>query len=76
MQTYYKTGFKDCFVQGNDWPIHEQKQMLLHSVFHSHLSPPASLVCLAPHFRLLRSCEESQHNGSLQGIDALLGESC
>lgn len=36
--------------------------------------PVASLVCLAPHFRLLRICEQSQHNGDLEGIDALLGE--
>ncbi|XP_031562635.1 Fanconi anemia group D2 protein-like [Actinia tenebrosa] len=35
--------------------------------------PVASLVCLAPHFRLLRICEQSQHNGDLEGIDALLG---
>lgn len=36
-------------------------------------SGPASLICLAPHFRLLRVCEESQHKGDLEGIDALLG---
>ncbi|XP_022805734.1 Fanconi anemia group D2 protein-like [Stylophora pistillata] len=36
-------------------------------------SVPASLICLAPHFRLLRVCEESQHKGDLEGIDALLG---
>lgn len=34
---------------------------------------PVSLICLAPHFRLLRACEESQHKGNLEGIDALLG---
>ncbi|XP_044183012.1 Fanconi anemia group D2 protein-like isoform X2 [Acropora millepora] len=32
-----------------------------------------SLICLAPHFRLLRVCEESQRKGDLEGIDALLG---
>ena len=37
-------------------------------------SGPASLICLAPHFRLLRVCEESQHKGDLEGIDALLGK--
>ncbi|KAK2547498.1 Fanconi anemia group D2 protein [Acropora cervicornis] len=31
-----------------------------------------SLICLAPHFRLLRVCEESQRKGDLEGIDALL----
>jgi len=36
-------------------------------------NPPVSLICLAPHFRLLRVCEESQHKGDLEGIDALLG---
>lgn len=30
-------------------------------------------MCLAPHFRLLRICEQSQHNDELEGIDALLG---
>ncbi|XP_048586773.1 Fanconi anemia group D2 protein isoform X2 [Nematostella vectensis] len=33
----------------------------------------SSLDCLAPHFRLLRTCEQSQHKGDLEGIDALLG---
>ena len=37
-------------------------------------SAPVSLICLAPHFRLLRVCEESQHKGDLEGIDALLGK--
>nr|XP_054752442.1 Fanconi anemia group D2 protein-like [Lytechinus pictus] len=32
-----------------------------------------SPACLAPHFRLLRFCEQAQHDGSLEGIDALLG---
>ncbi|KAL9960552.1 hypothetical protein ACROYT_G034027 [Oculina patagonica] len=36
-------------------------------------SATVSLICLAPHFRLLRVCEESQHKGDLEGIDALLG---
>jgi len=36
-------------------------------------SAPVSLICLAPHFRLLRVCEESEHKGDLEGIDALLG---
>ncbi|XP_078597368.1 Fanconi anemia group D2 protein-like isoform X1 [Branchiostoma floridae x Branchiostoma japonicum] len=29
--------------------------------------------CLAPHFRLLRYCEQAQRGGDLEGIDALLG---
>ena len=37
-------------------------------------SVPVPLICLAPHFRLLRVCEESQHKGDLEGIDALLGK--
>ena len=37
-------------------------------------SGPASPICLAPHFRLLWVCEESQHKGDLEGIDALLGK--
>ncbi|XP_071510780.1 Fanconi anemia group D2 protein-like [Diadema antillarum] len=32
-----------------------------------------SPTSLAPHFRLLRVCEHAQHDGSLEGIDALLG---
>uniref|UniRef100_A0A4W3JN97 FA complementation group D2 n=1 Tax=Callorhinchus milii TaxID=7868 RepID=A0A4W3JN97_CALMI len=32
-----------------------------------------SPVCLASFFRLLRFCEEVQHNGNLEEIDALLG---
>ncbi|XP_072026579.1 Fanconi anemia group D2 protein-like [Amphiura filiformis] len=32
-----------------------------------------SPLCLAPHFRLLRVCEQVQNNGNLDGIDALLG---
>ncbi|XP_043933530.1 Fanconi anemia group D2 protein isoform X2 [Protopterus annectens] len=32
-----------------------------------------SPMCLAPFFRLLRLCEEKQHNGNLEEIDALLG---
>lgn len=45
-------------------------------VYHFYLliSAPVSLICLAPHFRLLRACEESQHKGDLEGIDALLGK--
>ena len=42
-----------------------------------YLSPfrsAVSLICLAPHFRLLRVCEESQRKGDLEGIDALLGK--
>lgn len=38
------------------------------------ISAPVSLICLAPHFRLLRVCEESEHKGDLEGIDALLGK--
>ncbi|XP_070557572.1 Fanconi anemia group D2 protein-like isoform X2 [Ptychodera flava] len=34
-----------------------------------HISP----ICLSPHFRLLRICEEIEHKGNLEGIDALLG---
>ena len=37
-------------------------------------SVPVPLICLAPHFRLLRVCEEGQHKGDLEGIDALLGK--
>jgi len=51
--------------------------MLLQSFvdcFYLLISAPVSLICLAPHFRLLRACEESQHKGDLEGIDALLGE--
>ncbi|XP_077977229.1 Fanconi anemia group D2 protein-like [Glandiceps talaboti] len=32
-----------------------------------------SPICLSPHFRLLRICEQIEHNGDLEGIDALLG---
>ncbi|KAJ3603047.1 hypothetical protein NHX12_030791, partial [Muraenolepis orangiensis] len=32
-----------------------------------------SPLCLAPFFRLLRVCEEKQHQGDLEEIDALLG---
>ncbi|XP_030231777.1 Fanconi anemia group D2 protein isoform X3 [Gadus morhua] len=32
-----------------------------------------SAVCLSPFFRLLRVCEERQHQGDLEEIDALLG---
>lgn len=42
--------------------------------FYLLISAPVSLICLAPHFRLLRACEESQHKGDLEGIDALLGK--
>ena len=31
-------------------------------------------VCSAPHFRLLRVCEQNRNKGKLEGIDALLGE--
>lgn len=33
-----------------------------------------SPLCLSPFFRLLRLCEEKQHQGDLEEIDALLGE--
>lgn len=33
-----------------------------------------SPLCLSPFFRLLRVCEEKQHQGDLEEIDALLGE--
>ncbi|KAM4587248.1 Fanconi anemia group D2 protein isoform 2-T2 [Odontesthes bonariensis] len=33
----------------------------------------ASPLCLSPFFRLLRLCEEKQHQGDLEEIDALLG---
>ncbi|XP_065829694.1 Fanconi anemia group D2 protein-like isoform X2 [Oscarella lobularis] len=36
-------------------------------------SSAAKIIRLAPHFRLLRVCEQLQHEGSLDGIDALLG---
>ncbi|XP_076003565.1 Fanconi anemia group D2 protein [Genypterus blacodes] len=36
---------------------------------HKRVSP----LCLAPFFRLLRLCEEKQHQGDLEEIDALLG---
>ncbi|CAH1266603.1 FANCD2 [Branchiostoma lanceolatum] len=32
-----------------------------------------SPACLAPHFRLLRYCQQAQCGGDLEGIDALLG---
>lgn len=38
--------------------------------FHRQESP----LCLSPFFRLLRLCEEKQHQGDLDEIDALLGE--
>ncbi|XP_010784619.1 Fanconi anemia group D2 protein [Notothenia coriiceps] len=37
---------------------------------HKRVSP----LCLSPFFRLLRLCEEKQHQGDLEEIDALLGE--
>lgn len=33
-----------------------------------------SPLCLSPFFRLLRLCEEKQHQGDLEGIDGLIGE--
>ncbi|XP_026205940.1 Fanconi anemia group D2 protein isoform X1 [Anabas testudineus] len=36
---------------------------------HRRVSP----LCLSPFFRLLRLCEEKQHQGNLEEIDALLG---
>ncbi|XP_022601376.1 Fanconi anemia group D2 protein isoform X2 [Seriola dumerili] len=36
---------------------------------HKRVSP----LCLSPFFRLLRLCEEKQHQGNLEEIDALLG---
>ncbi|KAG7219243.1 hypothetical protein INR49_019191 [Caranx melampygus] len=36
---------------------------------HRRVSP----LCLSPFFRLLRLCEEKQHHGDLEEIDALLG---
>ncbi|XP_039972214.1 Fanconi anemia group D2 protein [Xiphias gladius] len=36
---------------------------------HKRVSP----LCLSPFFRLLRLCEEKQHQGDLEEIDALLG---
>ncbi len=33
-----------------------------------------SPLCMSPFFRLLRLCEEKQHHGELEEIDALLGE--
>ncbi|KAI3370125.1 hypothetical protein L3Q82_024917 [Scortum barcoo] len=36
---------------------------------HKRVSP----LCLSPFFRLLRLCEEKQHEGDLEEIDALLG---
>ncbi|XP_022104971.1 Fanconi anemia group D2 protein-like isoform X2 [Acanthaster planci] len=36
-------------------------------------SRTVSPLCMAPHFRLLRICEQVQNEGSLEGIDALLG---
>lgn len=35
-----------------------------------------SPLCLSPFFRLLRLCEEKQHNGDLEEIDGLVGEWC
>lgn len=37
-------------------------------------SESADPVCLSPHFRLLRMCEQRQ-NGNMDNIDALLGKS-
>jgi len=34
---------------------------------------PVSVWCLPSQFRLLQVCESRQHQGSLEGIDALLG---
>lgn len=36
-------------------------------------STTISVICLGPQFRLLRVCEACQNNGSLDGVDALLG---
>ncbi|CAH1783101.1 unnamed protein product [Owenia fusiformis] len=49
----------------------KQKQTLTnHSKSKQRLVSPAGL---APHFRLLRVCEQKQRNGNLEEIDALLG---
>uniref|UniRef100_A0A673AP68 FA complementation group D2 n=1 Tax=Sphaeramia orbicularis TaxID=375764 RepID=A0A673AP68_9TELE len=39
----------------------------------SQTTKRASPLCLSPFFRLLRLCEEKQHQGDLEEIDALLG---
>ncbi|XP_070697589.1 Fanconi anemia group D2 protein [Pempheris klunzingeri] len=39
----------------------------------AHKCRRLSPLCLSPFFRLLRLCEEKQHNGDLEEIDALLG---
>lgn len=39
-----------------------------------YFSESADPVCLSPHFRLLRMCEQRQ-NGNMDNIDALLGKS-
>uniref|UniRef100_A0A8C7G6K9 FA complementation group D2 n=1 Tax=Oncorhynchus kisutch TaxID=8019 RepID=A0A8C7G6K9_ONCKI len=38
-----------------------------------HKGERVSPLCLSPFFRLLRLCEEQQHQGDLEEIDALLG---
>uniref|UniRef100_A0A8C7G7V0 FA complementation group D2 n=1 Tax=Oncorhynchus kisutch TaxID=8019 RepID=A0A8C7G7V0_ONCKI len=47
----------------------------LNSVFLSYVwfCRRVSPLCLSPFFRLLRLCEEQQHQGDLEEIDALLG---
>lgn len=44
--------------------------LLLSLLSSRHVSP----LCLSSFFRLLRLCEEEQHQGDLEEIDALLGQ--
>lgn len=45
--------------------------MLYHLNFRENSA--ASLRCMPSHFRLLQATETALHDGSLEGIDALLG---
>lgn len=40
----------------------------------SHSPRRVSPLCLSPFFRLLRLCEDVQHQGDMEEIDALLGQ--
>lgn len=55
------------YGNSNPNPINEILDLLI-------LSRNVSPLCLSPFFRLLRLCEEKQHQGDLEEIDALLGE--
>lgn len=49
--------------------LHHRGELWSHDKTKRRVSP----LCLSPFFRLLRLCEEKQHQGDLEEIDALLG---